>query len=62
MLIGKRFWNNLIELMYDMLREGAISMEDTGFGYVTNSPAEAVRMIVESLPPAVTERLTPRKA
>jgi uncharacterized protein (TIGR00730 family) len=61
MLIGKQFWNNLIELMYDMLHEGAISMEDTGFGYLTDSPGEAVRMIVESLPSSVTERLTPRK-
>ena len=42
-LIGKAFWKNLIELMYDMLREGAISPEDTGFGFVTDSPAQAVR-------------------
>ena len=56
-LIGKAFWKQLIELMYTMLREGAISVEDTGFGYLTDSPAEAARMIVDSQPAAVIERL-----
>ena len=58
-LIGKNFWKNLLELMYDMLREGAISIEDTGFGYLTDSPAEAVRMILSSQPATVTELLSP---
>ncbi len=63
MLIGKGFWNNLIELLYDMEAEGAISPEDSGFGYLTDSPAEAVRMIVSSVPPNVIARLAPvRKA
>lgn len=61
-LIGKSFWQNLIELMYDMLREGAISEDDTGFGFLTDSPAEAVRMIVESQPATVTERLAAARA
>jgi uncharacterized protein (TIGR00730 family) len=58
LLIGKEFWRNLMELMYDLVREGAIGLEDTGFGYLTDSPAEAVRMILESLPPAVKTRLS----
>jgi len=57
-LIGTAFWQNLIELMEDMLREGAISQEDTGFGFVTDSPAQAVQMILSSLPPTVTARLS----
>jgi uncharacterized protein (TIGR00730 family) len=57
MLIGKAFWKNLIELLYDMLQEGAISPEDTGFGYLTDSPAEAVQMILSSQPATVTDRL-----
>ncbi len=61
-LIGKSFWQNLIELMYDMLREGAISENDTGFGFLTDSPADAVRMIVESQPATVTERLRAARA
>lgn len=62
MLMGKAFWRNLMELMYDLLREGAISTEDTGFGYLTDSPAEAVQMIVESLPSAVKSRLSTGRA
>jgi uncharacterized protein (TIGR00730 family) len=57
MLIGKAFWKNLIELLYDMLHQGAISSEDAGFGYLTDSPAEAVGMILSSQPPHVIERL-----
>jgi uncharacterized protein (TIGR00730 family) len=58
-LIGTRFWNNLIELMYDMLHEGAISAEDTGFAYVTDSPAQAVEMILSSQPSSLIERMSP---
>jgi uncharacterized protein (TIGR00730 family) len=61
MLIGKDFWKNLVELLYDMLHEGAISPEDTGFAYLTDSPAEAVRLILSSLPPNVTARLAPAR-
>ena len=61
-LIGKSFWNNLIELMYDMQQQGAISPEDTGFGFVTDSPKEAVEMIVASQPPMISERLSARNA
>ena len=61
-LIGEKFWKNLIEMMYDMQREGAISEEDTGFGFVTDSPSEAVQMILSSQPAAVAERLAAAKA
>jgi len=58
MLIGKSIWRNLTELMNDLLGVGAVSAEDTGFGYLTDSPAEAVEMIVESLPQPVKSRLS----
>jgi uncharacterized protein (TIGR00730 family) len=61
-LIGKAFWKNLVELMYDMLHEGAIGLEDTGFAFVTDSPKEAVEMIVSSLPATVTDRLAAMRA
>jgi uncharacterized protein (TIGR00730 family) len=61
-LIGKRFWKSLVELMYDMLHEGAISTEDTGFAFVTDSPEEAVEMILSSQPATVTERLAVAQA
>jgi uncharacterized protein (TIGR00730 family) len=56
-LIGTAFWHNLIELMYDMLDTGAISADDTGFGFVTDSPSQAVEMILSSQPLAVRQRL-----
>jgi uncharacterized protein (TIGR00730 family) len=61
-LIGTAFWQNLIELMYDMVREGAISTEDTGFAFVTDSPTQAVEMIVSSQPPPIVERLSALRA
>jgi predicted Rossmann-fold nucleotide-binding protein len=61
-LIGTEFWQNLLELMYDMLDAGAISAEDTGFAFITDSPAQAVEMIISSQPPEVLERLSPRRA
>lgn len=61
-LIGTAFWKKLIELMYDMLGEGAISIEDTGFGFLTDSPRQAVQMILSSQPAIVAERLSAAKA
>jgi uncharacterized protein (TIGR00730 family) len=61
-LIGTAFWHNLIELVDDMLKEGAIGPEDTGFGFVTDSPAQAAEMIVSSQPKAVIERLAVLRA
>ncbi|HYI93269.1 MAG TPA: TIGR00730 family Rossman fold protein [Bryobacteraceae bacterium] len=61
-LLGCAFWQNLIELMEDMLREGAISSEDTGFGFLTDSPAQAVEMILSSQPQTVIDRLSVLRA
>jgi uncharacterized protein (TIGR00730 family) len=57
MLLGRAFWRNVMELMYDLLREGAILPEETGFAYVTDSPAEAVATILENIPPSVRSRI-----
>ena len=61
-LIGTAFWQNLVELAYDMLREGAISPEDAGFAFVTDSPPQAVEMILSSQPQTVVERLSALRA
>jgi predicted Rossmann-fold nucleotide-binding protein len=61
-LIGTAFWQNLVELAYDMLREGAISPEDAGFAFVTDSPPQAVEMILSSQPATVIERLSAFRA
>jgi uncharacterized protein (TIGR00730 family) len=62
LLLGTKFWQNLIELMEDMLRSGAISPDDPGFGFLTDSPAQAVEMIVSSQPPELIERLSATRA
>src|SRR4051794_21712626 len=61
-LIGTEFWHNLLELTYDMLNAGAISAEDTGFAFITDSPAQAVEMIAASQPREVLDRLSPLRA
>jgi hypothetical protein len=40
-----------------MMRQGVFAKDEIGFGYVTDSPAEAANLIVRSLPAAVRERL-----
>jgi len=57
-LIGREFWKNLIQLMVHMEQEGAISEEDTGFGFLTDSPEQAVQMIVQSQPSHIVEQLS----
>ncbi|HZM16883.1 MAG TPA: TIGR00730 family Rossman fold protein [Candidatus Krumholzibacteria bacterium] len=59
-LLGSAFWNHLRELVLDMLQEGAISAEDTGFGWITDSPKECVQVLLKTVPEAVRARLTPR--
>jgi hypothetical protein len=42
-----------------MMKEGVLAKDEIGFGYVTDSPMEAVDLIVRSLPSAVRSRLKP---
>ncbi len=56
-LLGKRFWSNLREFIWDLRDEGAISPEDVGFGAILDSPAEAVSMIVDRVPADVRAQL-----
>lgn len=42
-----------------MMKQGVFAQEELGFGRTTDSPAEAVELIVRSLPPAVRARLKP---
>ena len=58
-LMGSRFWAGLREWGQSMMKEGVFARDEIGFGYVTDSPREAVELIVRSLPPAVGQRLTP---
>lgn len=58
-LIGTKFWEGLRRFGRHLMEEGAIGREELGFARITDSPQEAVQLIVRSLPPAVRERLRP---
>lgn len=58
-LMGSKFWSGLREWGQDMMRAGVFARDEIGFGYVTDSPREAVDLIVRSLPPPVRARLKP---
>jgi uncharacterized protein (TIGR00730 family) len=59
-LMGKKFWAGLRKWGQFMMEEGVFAKEEIGFGYVTDSPREAVDLIVRSLPPGVRKRLKPK--
>jgi len=42
-----------------MIKQGVFTQDEIGFGRITDSPTEAVELIVRSLPPAVRRRLKP---
>jgi uncharacterized protein (TIGR00730 family) len=58
-LIGKKFWKGLQKFGQFMIGEGVFNREELGFGRITDSPEEAVDLIVRSLPPTVKAQLKP---
>jgi uncharacterized protein (TIGR00730 family) len=58
-LMGEKFWQGMREWGQFMMRQGVFGRDEIGFGRVTDSPKEAVSLIVRSLPPAVRKRLRP---
>jgi uncharacterized protein (TIGR00730 family) len=56
-LMGEEFWEGMRQWGQFMMAEGVFARDEIGFGYVTDSPKEAVDLIVRSLPPAVRTRL-----
>jgi hypothetical protein len=42
-----------------MMDQGVFAQDEIGFGRVTDSPSEAVDLIVRSLPPELKARLNP---
>jgi hypothetical protein len=44
-----------------MVEQGVFDAKEVGFGRIVDSPADAVEMIVRSLPPSVREHLQPLK-
>lgn len=59
LLMGGRFWDGLRRFGHFMVNQGVFAADELGFGYVTDSPREAVERIVRALPPAMRARLTP---
>lgn len=58
-LVGKEFWRGLREWGQSMMQAGVFARDEIGFGHVTDSPKEAVELVVHSLLPAVRKRLKP---
>src|SRR5262245_15502089 len=58
-LMGAKFWDGMRKWGQEMMQEGVFARDEIGFGYVTDSPKEAVDLIVRSLPSAVRKRLAP---
>jgi hypothetical protein len=44
-----------------MVEQGVFDAKEVGFGRIVDSPAEAVEMVVRSLPPSLREHLKPLK-
>ena len=59
-LMGAKFWKGMREWGQEMMKAGVFAKDEIGFGYVTDSPKEAVDLIVRSLPTAVKQSLNPR--
>lgn len=58
-LMGAKFWRGMREWGQEMMKQGVFARDEIGFGYVTDSPQEAVDLVVRSLPRAVRRCLKP---
>ena len=56
-LMGSKFWGGLQEWGWHMMKEGVFEKRELGFGRVTDSPEEAVDLVVRSVPPGVRNAL-----
>jgi predicted Rossmann-fold nucleotide-binding protein len=57
--MGSAFWAGMREWGQFMMRQGVFAKDEIGFGYVTDSPKEAVDLILRSLPKVVRQKLRP---
>jgi uncharacterized protein (TIGR00730 family) len=60
-LMGTKFWDGMRQWGRYMMQQGVFSQEEIGFGRVTDSPREAVELILASLPAPVKACLKPAK-
>ena len=63
-LLGREFWQGMSDFLLFMVDQGVFDAKEVGFGRIVDSPAEAVEMVVRSLPPSVREHLcaSPRES
>ena len=59
-LMGTEFWDGLRKFGGFMMEQGVFDADEIGFGRITDSPQEAVELIVRSMPPALRARLRSR--
>lgn len=60
-LVGKSFWRGMQDWGQHLMKHGVFERSELGFGRVTDSPREAVDLIVRSLPETLRNRLKPAK-
>jgi uncharacterized protein (TIGR00730 family) len=58
-LMGAKFWDGFRKWGRFMMKQGVFAQDEIGFGRITDSPEEAVDLIVRGLPEAVRKRLKP---
>jgi predicted Rossmann-fold nucleotide-binding protein len=58
-LMGTEFWQGMRDWGQYVMKQGVFSASEIVFSRVTDSPAEAVDLIVRSLPPTVRAQLKP---
>jgi hypothetical protein len=56
-LMGESFWKGMRKWGQFMMKQGVFHKDEIHFGWVTDSPAEAVEVIRRSLPPDLHKRL-----
>ena len=56
-LMGSKFWEGMRVWGQSMMKEGVFARDEIGFGYVTDSPSEAVDLITRGLPSAIRKHL-----
>ena len=57
--MGAKFWEGMRQWAQYMMAEAVFARDEIGFGYITDSPKEAVDLIVRGLHPSVRDCLKP---
>jgi uncharacterized protein (TIGR00730 family) len=61
-LMGAEFWKGLQDWGQHLMKHGVFKKEELGFGRITDSPREAVELIVRSMPLELRKLLKPKRS